>query len=514
MNRATLTAAAALAIALGAAAGDDRFRPLVHFSPTRNWTNDPCGLVFANGEYHLFFQHNPFGDQWGHMSWGHATSRDLIQWSEQPVAIPEAPGEMIFTGSAVVDRTNSSGLCDSKEIPNCIAAIYTGHREGSPAVARLEAQHLAISMDNARTFRKYSGNPVLDRGLGDFRDPKVFWHAASSKWVMLVLAPLDRKAFFYSSTDLKRWTLLSEFGPAGAPVGIWECPDIFELPVENGTKGETRWVFKLGINPGNPGGGSAEQYFVGRFDGTRFVNDNPASTILWLDQGRDCYCALSWNHEPGTEGTQVSPRSMMGWMNNWDYAGKLPTEGWRGQMTIPRTIALRRMPEGLRLVQKPVAALERRRGPLVEVRESKVASVNRRLATVDGPALDIETEIGLGTAKRVEIVVRNAVIAYEVPPNKTKPGELSVDRSREGLMEVDSKFPSRAVAALRAGRTLKLRVLADADSLEVFAAEGSISITSLIFPKPGAKSIQYSAFGGAIRSAHVKVYSLTSVVSP
>jgi fructan beta-fructosidase len=495
-----LRAIALFLMAASCGSAEEPYRPLVHFSPARNWTNDPCGLVYANGQYHLFFQYNPFGTQWGHMSWGHATSPDLMHWTERPVAIPESTDIMIFTGSAVVDAENSSGLCDGKN-PACIAAIYTGHREGGGSIPRLEAQHLAISTDNAMTFRKYAGNPVLDRNLGDFRDPKVFWHAPTSKWVMLVLSPLERKAFFYSSTNLKNWTLLSEFGPQGAPEGIWECPDIFELPVENGTPGERRWVFKLGINPGHVGGGSGEQYFVGSFDGTRFVNDNPASTVLWLDYGRDCYCALSWNHEPGPN------RSLMGWMNNWEYAGKVPTEAWRGQMTIPRTIALRRMPEGLRVVQKPIAALERQRGELVEVRArgSNLASLNARLGKLHATAIDVETEVELGSATRVEIALRNAVVAYDA-----KLGEISVDRTvRPGLKEVDPKFPSRSVVPMRAaGQTLKLRLLLDANSIEVFAAEGSIAITNLIFPEKDAKAIQLASSGGTLGRTHVRAYVL------
>ena len=473
----------------------DPFRPAVHFSPQTNWTNDPCGLVYANGEYHLFFQFNPFGDQWGHMSWGHATSRDLIHWTEQPVAIPEANDVMIFTGSAVVDQKNSSGLCNDN--PNCIAAIYTGHRE----IPRLEAQHLAISTDNARTFKKYDHNPVLDRNMGDFRDPKVFWHAPTNKWVMLVLAPLERKAYFYGSVNLKNWNLLSSFGPQGAPEGMWECPDIFELPVENSNPGETRWVFKTGINPGHPGGGSGEQYFVGTFDGTKFINDNPASTVLWLDHGRDCYCALTWNHEPGKS------RSMMGWMSNWDYASKLPTEGWRGQMTLPRTIALRRMPEGLRVVQKPITALDKQRNKTIEISERNLEAVNRQASALNATAYDIDLDVDMGSATRLEISLRNAIIAYSADR-----GELSVDRRGPGLMKVDPKFPSKSVVALKAGSKLNLRMILDADSVEVFAAEGSIAITNLIFPEPSAKAIFLSATGGAVGRVHARISTLNAAL--
>lgn len=236
----------------------ERYRPLYHFSPARNWTNDPCGLVYSGGQYHLFFQYNPFANSWGHMSWGHASSPDLIHWRERPVALAEEGGIMIFTGSAVEDRDNTSSLCRG---PKCLVAIYTGHREAKTD-PRVEHQDLAVSNDNGQTWQKYEHNPVLNRNLPEFRDPKVSWHAQSRQWVMTVLAPLERKALFYGSQDLKDWRLLGEFGPAGSTTGVWECPDLFELPVDGDPK-NTRWVLKIGVGKGHPGGGSGEQYFVG-----------------------------------------------------------------------------------------------------------------------------------------------------------------------------------------------------------------------------------------------------------
>ena len=327
----------ACACALGQpAAYDQAYRPQYHFSPRVNWTNDPNGLVYFEGEYHLFYQYNPFGDVWGHMSWGHAVSRDLLHWQELPVALPEEHGVMIFTGSTVVDARNTSGFCSGGK--PCMVAVYTGHTPAAPPRPALQTQNLAYSNDRGRTWTKYSGNPVLNLNLADFRDPDVFWAEQARRWVMAVALPNDHKVLFYGSPDLKTWERMSEFGPAGATGGQWECPTLTEIPVA-GSRGETRWVLKMGVNPGGLQGGSGEQYFVGTFDGRRFTNDNPPSTTLWTDYGKDCYCALTFNGLPRGE----SP-IMIGWMSNWQYAAKVPTAPWRGQMTIPGSCNCRSCP--------------------------------------------------------------------------------------------------------------------------------------------------------------------------
>ena len=251
----------------GASASDytEPFRPQFHFTPERNWMNDPNGMVFYEGEYHLFYQFNPFGDKWGHMSWGHAVSPDMVHWEHLPLALAEEDGVMIFSGSAVVDWKNTSGFGKDGKPP--LVAIYTGHYTEKP----LQNQHIAYSNDKGRTWTKYEGNPVLDIGAKDFRDPKVMWHAPTKRWVMTVALSIDRKIQFYSSPNLKDWTFLSEFGPAGSVTGIWECPDLFELPVA-GTK-EKRWVLIVNVSAGPPAGGSGGQYFIGNFDGARFTPD-------------------------------------------------------------------------------------------------------------------------------------------------------------------------------------------------------------------------------------------------
>jgi fructan beta-fructosidase len=262
---------AALAVAVcapPASAGDmyqEQFRPQFHFTPAQNWMNDPNGLVYHRGEYHLFYQHNPFGNTWGHMSWGHAVSRDLVHWEHLPVAIAEEGDEAIFSGSAVVDERNTSGFGTRSNPP--MVAIYTSATPGD------QTQSLAYSTDRGRTWTKYAGNPVLDDPDRDFRDPKVFWYEPERKWVMVIAKSLQRKIAIYESKDLKSWEHLSDFGPANAVGGIWECPDLFPLPVD-GKRKQTKWVMLVSLNPGGIAGGSGMQYFVGDFDGTRFEADN------------------------------------------------------------------------------------------------------------------------------------------------------------------------------------------------------------------------------------------------
>ncbi len=271
LSRATTVALLGASLGAGAAeasagtAYQELYRPQFHFTPSQHWMNDPNGLVYHRGEYHLFFQHNPFGSTWGHMSWGHAVSRDLVHWEQLPVAIPELGDEKVFSGSAVVDKENTSGLGTARE--PAMVAVYTAARPGS------QAQSLAYSTDRGRTWKRYAGNPVLDIGSGEFRDPKVFWYAPERKWVMVVAKALEHKVQLYSTPDLKTWTHMSDFGPANATGGAWECPDLFPLAVD-GDPRRTKWVMLVSLNPGAIAGGSGMQYFVGDFDGTTFRADN------------------------------------------------------------------------------------------------------------------------------------------------------------------------------------------------------------------------------------------------
>jgi levanase/fructan beta-fructosidase len=301
---------------------DHEYRPQFHFTPIKNWMNDPNGLVWHKGEYHLFFQHNPQGTQWGHMSWGHAVSKDLLTWEELPVAIAEADDGAIFSGSAVSDGDD-------------LIAIYTSHTETN------QSQCIARSTDNGRTFTKFENNPVLDEKKKDFRDPKVFKY--KDHWIMCVAQPHDHQISFYSSLNLINWKHLSNFGPAGATNGVWECPDLFPLVID----GKEVWVLIVSLNPGGLYG-SGTQYFIGDFDGTNFVPRYSIDEPRWLDYGKDNYAGVTFNNEPNQK------RIFIGWLANWSDVKDHPATSWTTQMTIPRELGLVKINGEIFLTQQPI----------------------------------------------------------------------------------------------------------------------------------------------------------------
>ncbi len=478
---------------------DQPYRPQYHFSPRVDWTNDPNGLVYFDGEYHLFYQYNPFGDVWGHMSWGHAVSRDMMHWQELPVALPEENGIMIFTGSTVVDEGNTSGFCANGK--PCLVAVYTGHTPGAAGRPALQTQNLAYSNDHGRTWTKYSGNPVLNLHLSDFRDPHVFWSNAARRWTMAVALPDDHKVLIYGSGNLKTWERLSEFGPAGATGGQWECPILMEIPLE-GKPRQTRWVLKVGLNPGGLQGGSGEQYFVGRFDGARFANDNPPSATLWTDYGKDCYCALPFNGMPRGEAPV-----MIGWMNNWQYAAQVPTQPWRGQMTIPRRLHLKSTTEGLRLVQEPVDALQRLRGSHFAWHGDDMAELNRALAAVRWSSFELRSAVvpdGAGELgwRLLAGGGKSVTVGFGA-------GQLFVDRTHSGIADFSKDFPARTSAPLPKGRApLEFTILVDRSTVEVFAQGGQVAMTNLVYPPAGAQALEFYSVGGKPRRIGVDVWEL------
>ena len=377
--------------------------------------NDPNGLLYYKGEYHLFFQHNPLGNLWGNMSWGHAVSTDLYNWQELPVAIACTEKSGIFSGSAVIDYENTTGF-GSKENPP-IVAIYTEHQNDESN----QSQCLAYSVDQGRNFTKFSGNPILDINLPNFRDPKVNWIGDS--WIMTIALPHEHKISFYSSPNLKDWEHLSDFGPAAEVGGVWECPDLFQLG--------DKWVLLVSLNPGGYQIGSGTQYFVGNWNGTEFIADDVDTR--WLDFGRDNYAGVTFSNAPDEK------RIFLGWMSNWEYATKIPTHPWRSAMTLPRELLL----SGKNLVQKPV---ERQAGfPEVS------------FATQDGAVRIHETP-----ERYVEVGVRNQ--------------NIYVDTSR-AWNEIAA--PLLQEIPIPVGE-IDIRVIVDRGSIEVFAAGGSIAITNLI----------------------------------
>jgi sucrose-6-phosphate hydrolase SacC (GH32 family) len=443
--------------------GDEPLRPRFHFTPVRNFMNDPNGLVFLDGEYHLFYQHNPFGERWGHMSWGHAVSPDLLRWTHLPVALREERGIMVFSGSAVVDTANTSGLCPG-EGASCLVAIYTGHGHGR------QTQNLAVSRDRGRTWTKFAGNPVLDLSLADFRDPKVFWHAPTGRWIMVAVLAAQKKVRFFASPDLKRWEALSDFGPAGAAEGVWECPDLFPLPVD-GDANDVRFVLDIDLNPGGRLGGSGGQYFIGTFDGQRFVNDNAADQTLWVDYGKDFYASLSFSNVPPADGRRL----FMGWMSNWLYANVEPTSPWRGVQSVPRELSLRRGPEGIRLAQAPVR----------EVASLRLSAEPRSVtgvAELPGSA-EIELEVTPGTWAEAGFRMRSAAGEEVVVGVAAQPLEAFVDRRKSRAKPFHAAYPGRHAGPVRwrDGRIV-LRVLFDRSTLEVFANDGETVISDRLYP--------------------------------
>jgi fructan beta-fructosidase len=501
---------------MGASTYQEAYRPQFHFTPERNWMNDPNGMVYHDGEFHLFYQYNPFGDKWGHMSWGHAVSSDLVHWKHLPLALSEDGEIMIFSGSIVIDFANTSGFAANGHPP--MVAIYTGHREESNHTKRMEDQRLAYSNDRGRTWKQYSGNPVLDIGSPEFRDPKVFWHEATSNWIMVVVLSNEKKGRLYASPDLKNWSQLSEFGPAGAwcdPI-IWECPDLFPLEVE-GEPSLTKWVLMVSINPGAPAGGSGTQYFVGDFDGTRFVPDHEG--VLWVDYGSDFYAAVTWSNVPALDGRRI----LLGWMSNWAYTQDVPTAPWRSAMTVPRSLALRRTSEGLRLAQEPVHELKKlRKEPALIFSGKSFADADKWLSKQSNlcELLDVEMTFSeVFPAAPFVINIRagiGEVTAIAVDPEN---GKLVVDRTHSGLKGFHPAFSAsarhEAPLEITDGR-FTIRFLLDASSIEVFAQNGRTALTDLIFPAAGQRSIGLSSEGGKALSMpkvdRITIHELESAV--
>jgi fructan beta-fructosidase len=489
---------ALFALVTAVLAQDEPFRPQFHFTPEKNWMNDPNGMVFYAGEWHLFYQYNPHGNTWGHMSWGHAVSRDLVSWEHLPLALAEESDVMIFSGSAVVDWKNTSGFGKDGQPP--LVAIYTGHYTKKP----LQNQHIAYSNDRGRTWTKFPGNPVLDLKMADFRDPKIFWHEASARWVMTVALAKESKVHFYASPDLKQWKYVGEFGGAGAMGGLWECPDLFPLAVEGGG---TKWVLIVNINPGGPAGGSGCQYFVGEFDGARFKADN--TVTLWADHGADFYAGVSWSDVPKTDGRRV----WLGWMSNWDYAGKVPTHPWRSAMSVPRELTLRRTPAGLRLVQRPVAELLKLREPTPRSFSGGTFSAAAEWLlnqTNLPPLLDVEFGFtGISAKSGFTLQLNTGPDEATAIQFNGAHSRLVLDRTRSGKTDFHAKFAARHEAPLRiTDGQVTLRLLLDTSSLEVFAQNGETVHTEIIFPTAGSRSLSLTNDGEAPRVGTITIYAI------
>lgn len=450
--------------------GDSNYRPAYHFTPEENWMNDPNGMVYYKGEYHLFFQYNPDANVWGPMHWGHAVSEDLINWEELPVALyPDDLGN-IFSGSAVVDEHNTAGFKTGDE--DVLVAIFTHQNPETNE----QYQSLAYSNDRGRNWEKYEGNPVLiNEDKTDFRDPKVSWHEETQQWVMVVAA--GQEILFYSSPNLKDWKYLQSFGQGlGAHGGVWECPDLFTVRNENGEK---RWALLVSVNPGGPNGGSGTQYFLGSFDGETFQTSQ--AETKWLDYGTDNYAGVTWSNEPNDRNL------FTGWMSNWAYAQDVPTTAWRSGMTLPRTLELSGNSD--LLLSKPA---EEVRSILasnnIEFNASGVDIQDNPV--LKGGTFQIHTILDLSEETSAQLFWGNETSGVTINYDKTT-SEILLDRSDAGfdfnnlnnnIIHVPYVLPE--------SNELEFEIWVDKSSVEVFINGGERVITFLIFPNTPFDNLQ------------------------
>ncbi|RGM87662.1 DUF4980 domain-containing protein [Phocaeicola plebeius] len=474
-------------------ANKESFRPVYHHTPAYGWMNDPNGMFYKDGVYHLYFQYNPYGSVWGNMHWGHSTSTDLMHWKFEGCAIvPDAWGA-IFSGSCVVDHENTAGF--GKE---AVVAFYTSAK--STPWGDIQMQSMAYSLDNGKTFTKYEGNPILTSSEKDFRDPKVFWYAPGKHWVMILA--VGQHMEIYSSVNLKEWKKESEFGAMqGAHGGVWECPDLVEIPVE-GTR-EKKWVLICNLNPGGPFGGSAAQYFVGSFDGKKFVNESPTQT-KWMDWGKDNYATVTWNNAP--DGRCIA----LGWMSNWQYANNVPTRQYRSANTLARDLTLYREGQELYLKSTPSVEVKKARGKKVSIPSFKVSEKHEMVNL-------FEEKQG---AYEVEIVIQNAgasKIAFCLLNDKGEKvsmyydlnrKQFVMDRSESGKVDFSKDFPAVTVAPVNVDKELTLRLFVDRSSIEAFGEDGKFVMTNLVFPSQPYVKMCFEADKNGYAVKSLNVYKL------
>ncbi|UCS93106.1 glycoside hydrolase family 32 protein [Echinicola marina] len=436
---------------------DETYRPQYHFTPPKSWMNDPNGMVYLDGEYHLFYQHNPDSNVWGPMHWGHAVSTDMLHWEHLPIALyPDSLGT-IFSGSAVIDKGNTSGLGEDGKNP--MIAIFTYHHP-----EKGQTQGIAFSNDKGRTWTKYKNNPVLNNpGIPDFRDPKVSWYDqgnGTGKWIM-TLAVKD-KISFYSSPNLIDWEHESDFSPSWASYGgVWECPDLFPLTDQ---EGHEKWVLLVSINPGGPNGGSATQYFTGNFDGGNFTADG--KDVKWIDYGADNYAGVTWSDIPKTDGRRL----FLGWMSNWLYANIVPTTIWRSAMTLPRKLELYHFEGKDLLASRPVMEVKTLYG------NSEKIEAKSHLLRDELFHLDLKTANG----NRASIKFSNDLgeeVLLHIEQNK-----VIFDRSKSGQVKFNEAFQAIHEAPLNGLEINDIDIYSDKSSLEFFFNDGELVLTEILFP--------------------------------
>lgn len=496
-------------------ANREKFRPIYHHTPAYGWMNDANGLVYKDGEYHLYFQYNPYGSKWGNMHWGHSVSKDLVHWTHEQPAIARDTMGHIFSGSCVVDHNNTAGFGK-----DAIIAFYTSHKN-LPGNHQRQQQCIAYSLDNGRTYTKYEGNPVVTPfdGLENFRDPKVFWYAPQNKWVMIVSA--DKNMRFYESKDLKKWNYMSEWGAGYGPQpNQFECPDFFEMAVD-GNAQHKKWVMIVNINPGFVYGGSGTMYFVGQFDGHKFTCDTAPNDVKWLDWGKDHYATVTYSNTPGRV-------IAMPWMSNWQYANLTPTQQFRSQNALPRELKLYTADNGELLVSAaPVKETEALRNKATDLGSFE----GEKQAKIDNEgAFELDFDLQAGTADKCGVEIANAKgekvsIYYDVKAqrfvmdraesgitefgNKVEPHQLDNAQSLKRYKEVTVNYHNAFALGTWAPVPVKadthhVQIFVDKSSVELFVDGGRIAMTNLVFPNEPYNQLRF--FGGKV--ANAKAYNI------
>ncbi len=458
----------------------EKHRPEFHFTPDSMWMNDPNGMVFYKDTYHLFYQYYPNSTVWGPMHWGHAVSKDMVSWEHKPVALYPDEFGYIFSGSAVLDEHNTSGLGSEQNPP--LVAIFTYHDPIKEKAQQIdvESQGIAYSLDNGETWEKYAKNPVLKNpGIRDFRDPKVRWFEPTQRWIM-TLAAQDRIRF-YSSPDLKEWSLESEFGKElGAHDGVWECPDLFPITVEGEVK--TYWILIVNLNPGAPNGGSGTQYFIGHFDGHTFSSMDEKTR--WADYGPDDYAGVTWSNT----GDRIL---FMGWMSNWKYANIVPTERWRSATTIARELKLQKIDGDLVLCSLPVKEFEKMTFIVFETQNLKIDAPYNVSDEAKFKNFCYELDMQIEDQDGFKIILSNEIsnevsLAYDKEKNN-----FTIDRSKSGDLSFHPEFGDEIIAPrIATSSSMNLKLVADVASLEVFADDGSTVLTVIYFPDEVLNTIE------------------------
>lgn len=495
----------------GFLANADDFRPTFHFVPEKNWMNEPNGLIKIGSVWHLFYQHNPTGNFWGNIVWGHATSTDLVRWEHLPVALGNDDGIQSFTGTSYYDRANTSGLGTAQSFP--YLAFFTGYFPNSG----VQDQRLAFSVDQGTTWTKFEGNPIISKeqeaphdktGGLETRDPKVFYHESTENWVMILAHGGQNKMTFWTSSDAKQWTWRSDFTSNATSslsdnIKGWEVPDFFELAVDNSS--EKKWVMLITPAEGSPAGGNGVFGITGSFDGSKFTADPVDPATMWLDYGRDFDGALSWENVPASDGRRIISSVMN------SYGDKPPTTTWKGMLSFPRTLELKTVSGKLQFLQQPVKELRAAGTSVAHVTNTTLTPDDVLLSDVRGRSLDIQISFVPTAQSKLSLSVRKGASEETVISYARSDETLSVDRRASGDISWDPAAGGVHSANLSSDEAglVRLRILVDECSIEVYGGEGQVVISDLIFPATASDGISLATSGGNVELRDVEIFEVS-----